>query len=121
MFDNEAYARLINLLLMKDNSTQAMQVKDFAETHIKGFTLNDAANSLLIITQVRRDYLKDALTTLKTALDLDQIPSRLAVTRLIQACALKGDTESVQDIQKLVNGLEDSIDFLVWFSSITLL
>ena len=28
VFDNEAYARLINLLLMKDNSPQAMQVKD---------------------------------------------------------------------------------------------
>uniref|UniRef100_A0AAA9S7U0 Leucine-rich PPR motif-containing protein, mitochondrial n=1 Tax=Bos taurus TaxID=9913 RepID=A0AAA9S7U0_BOVIN len=122
VFDNEAYARLINLLLMKDNSTQAMQVKDFAETHIKGFTLNDAANSLLIITQVRRDYLKDALTTLKTALDLDQIPSRLAVTRLIQACALKGDTESVQDIQKLVNGLEDSIGLsrMVFINNIAL-
>ncbi|KAF4016265.1 hypothetical protein G4228_008102 [Cervus hanglu yarkandensis] len=122
VFDNEAYARLINLLLMKDNSTQAMQVKDFAETHIKGFTLNDAANSLLIITQVRRDYLKDALTTLKTALDLDQIPSRLAVTRLIQACALKGDTESIHDIQKLVNGLEDSIGLsrMVFINNIAL-
>ncbi|KAM9721033.1 leucine-rich PPR motif-containing protein, mitochondrial [Dama dama] len=122
VFDNEAYARLINLLLMKDNSMQAMQVKDFAETHIKGFTLNDAANSLLIITQVRRDYLKDALTTLKTALDLDQIPSRLAVTRLIQACALKGDTESIHDIQKLVNGLEDSIGLsrMVFINNIAL-
>uniref|UniRef100_A0A452FEM5 Leucine-rich PPR motif-containing protein, mitochondrial n=1 Tax=Capra hircus TaxID=9925 RepID=A0A452FEM5_CAPHI len=122
VFDNETYARLINLLLMKDNSTQAMQVKDFAETHIKGFTLNDAANSLLIITQVRRDYLKDALTTLKTALDLDQIPSRLAVTRLIQACALKGDTESIHDIQKLVNGLEDSIGLsrMVFINNIAL-
>ncbi|CAI9174213.1 unnamed protein product [Rangifer tarandus platyrhynchus] len=122
VFDNEAYARLINLLLVKDNSTQAMQVKDFAETHIKGFTLNDAANSLLIITQVRRDYLKDALTTLKTALDLDQIPSRLAVTRLIQACALKGDTESIHDIQKLVNGLEDSIGLsrMVFINNIAL-
>ena len=28
VFDNEAYAKLINLLLGKDNSTQAMQVKD---------------------------------------------------------------------------------------------
>ena len=28
VFDNEAYAKLINLLLVKDNSTQAMQVKD---------------------------------------------------------------------------------------------
>uniref|UniRef100_A0A8C6VCS6 Leucine rich pentatricopeptide repeat containing n=1 Tax=Naja naja TaxID=35670 RepID=A0A8C6VCS6_NAJNA len=28
------------------------------ENHIKGFVLNDAASSLLILTQVRRDYLK---------------------------------------------------------------
>ncbi|XP_057597000.1 leucine-rich PPR motif-containing protein, mitochondrial isoform X2 [Hippopotamus amphibius kiboko] len=122
VFGNETYASLIKLLLMKDNPTQAMHVKNFAETHIKGFTLNDAANSLLIITQVRRDYLKDALTTLKTALDLEQIPSRVAVTRLIQACALKGDTESIQDIQKLVNGLEDSIGLsrMVFINNIAL-
>ena len=64
----------------------------------------------------------DALTTLKTALDLDQIPSRLAVTRLIQACALKGDTESIYDIQKLVNGLEDSIGLsrMVFINNIAL-
>uniref|UniRef100_A0A452FEZ5 Leucine-rich PPR motif-containing protein, mitochondrial n=1 Tax=Capra hircus TaxID=9925 RepID=A0A452FEZ5_CAPHI len=103
-------------------STIYYRIRSIAETHIKGFTLNDAANSLLIITQVRRDYLKDALTTLKTALDLDQIPSRLAVTRLIQACALKGDTESIHDIQKLVNGLEDSIGLsrMVFINNIAL-
>ncbi|KAK2509620.1 hypothetical protein MC885_011331 [Smutsia gigantea] len=109
VFDSETYISLIKLLLAKDNFTEAMKVKDFAETHIKGFTLNDAANSLLIIRQVRRDYLKEALTTLKMALDLEQIPSRIAVTRLIQACALKGDVESVQVIQKMTNGLENSI------------
>ncbi|XP_045301842.1 leucine-rich PPR motif-containing protein, mitochondrial [Leopardus geoffroyi] len=109
VLNNETYGSLIKLLLEKDSFLQAMQVKDVAETHIKGFTLNDAANSLLIITQVRRDYLKEALKTLKTALDLEQTPSRIAVTRLIQACALKGDVESIQEIQKMVNGLEDSI------------
>lgn len=105
VFSSEAYSTLIGLLLRKDSFTQAMQVKDFAETHIKGFTLNDAANSLLIITQVRRDYLKAALETLKAALDLEQIPSKVAVTRLIQAFALKGDLESIEAIQKMVNGL----------------
>nr|XP_036846737.1 leucine-rich PPR motif-containing protein, mitochondrial [Manis javanica] len=109
VFDSETYTSLIKLLLAKDNFTDAMKVKDFAETHIKGFTLNDAANSLLIIRQVRRDYLKEALTTLKMALDLEQIPSRVAVTRLIQACALKGDVESIQVIQKMTSGLENSI------------
>lgn len=51
----------------------------------------------------------EALTTLKMALDLEQIPSRVAVTRLIQACALKGDVESIQVIQKMTSGLENSI------------
>ncbi|XP_055475023.1 leucine-rich PPR motif-containing protein, mitochondrial [Psammomys obesus] len=106
VFSSEAYSALINLLLRKDNFTQATKVKDFAETHIKGFTLNDAANSLLIITQVRRDYLKGALATLKETLDLEQIPSKLAVTRLIQAFGLKGDLESIEAIQKMVNGLD---------------
>ncbi|KAM7078688.1 leucine-rich PPR motif-containing protein, mitochondrial [Molossus nigricans] len=121
VFNSETYNSLIKLLL-KDNFTQAMQVKDFAETHIKGFTLNDAANSLLIITQVRRDYLKEALTALKMALDLKQTPSRIAVTRLIQACALKGDLESIQAIQKMVNGLKDSIGLsnMVFINNIAL-
>jgi leucine-rich PPR motif-containing protein len=47
-----------------------------------------------------------ALTTLQTALDLEQIPSRLSVTRLIQAFALKGDVQSIEAIQKMVNGLD---------------
>ncbi|KAF6321370.1 leucine rich pentatricopeptide repeat containing [Rhinolophus ferrumequinum] len=122
VFNSESYISLIKLLLVKDSFIQAMQVKDFAETHIKGFTLNDAANSLLIITQVRRDYLKEALKTLKTTLDLKQTPSRIAVTRLIQACALKGDLENIQAIQKMVNGLEDSIGLsnMVFINNIAL-
>ncbi|XP_008581378.1 PREDICTED: leucine-rich PPR motif-containing protein, mitochondrial-like, partial [Galeopterus variegatus] len=122
VFNSETYTRLIKLLLSEECLTQAMQVKDFAETHIKGFTLNDAANSLLIITQVRRDYLKEALTTLKTALDLQQTPSRVAVTRLIQAFALKGNVQSIEEIQKMVNGLEDSIGLsnMVFINNIAL-
>uniref|UniRef100_A0A7N9CI48 Leucine-rich PPR motif-containing protein, mitochondrial n=1 Tax=Macaca fascicularis TaxID=9541 RepID=A0A7N9CI48_MACFA len=109
VFNAETYSDLIKLLLSKEYFTQAVEVKAFAETHIKGFTLNDAANSLLIITQVRRDYLKEALTTLKTALDQQQTPSGIAVTRLIQALAMKGDVENIEVVQKMVNGLEDSI------------
>ncbi|KAM6179765.1 leucine-rich PPR motif-containing protein, mitochondrial [Erethizon dorsatum] len=121
MFNSDTYRTLIQLLLLKDNFIQAMQVKDVAETHIKGFTLNDAANSILIITQVRRDYLKAALTTLKTALDLDQIPSRLSVTRLIQAFASKGDVQSIEAVQKMVNG-RDSIGLsnMVFINNIAL-
>ncbi|XP_037662486.1 leucine-rich PPR motif-containing protein, mitochondrial [Choloepus didactylus] len=122
IFNSETYCNLIKLLLWKDSFTEAMQVKSVAEIHIKGFTLNGAANSLLIATQVRRDYLKEALTTLKTTLNLEQIPSKTAVTRLIQALALKGDVESIQMIQKMVKGLEDSIGLshMVFINNIAL-
>ncbi|EMP42592.1 Leucine-rich PPR motif-containing protein [Chelonia mydas] len=81
----------------------------YAETHIKGFTLNDAASSLLIITQVRRDYLKDAVSTLKTVLESDMVPIPLAVTRLVQALAMKGDLESICTVEKMVENLAASI------------
>lgn len=44
------------------------------------------------------------------------------MTRLIQACALKGDVESIQEIQKMVNGLEDSIGLsnMVFINNIAL-
>ncbi|XP_042531346.1 leucine-rich PPR motif-containing protein, mitochondrial [Dipodomys spectabilis] len=120
VFSSETYDTLIKFLL-KDNFVQAMEVKDFAETHIKGFTLNDAANSLLIITQVRRDYLKGALATLQTSVNLQQTPSRLAVTRLIQALALKGDIQSIEAIQKMVDGLDSiGLSNMVFINNIAL-
>lgn len=120
-FNSDTYRTLIKFLLWRDNFTQAMKVKDVAETHIKGFTLNDAANSLLIRTQVRRDYLKEALTTLKTALDLDQIPSKQSVTCLIQALATKGDVQSIEAIQKMVSGINSiGLSKMVFINNIAL-
>uniref|UniRef100_H2QHU2 Leucine-rich PPR motif-containing protein, mitochondrial n=1 Tax=Pan troglodytes TaxID=9598 RepID=H2QHU2_PANTR len=122
VFNAETYSNLVKLLMSEDYFTQAMEVKAFAETHIKGFTLNDAANSRLIITQVRRDYLKEAVTTLKTVLDQQQTPSRLAVTRVVQALAMKGDVENIEVVQKMLNGLEDSIGLskMVFINNIAL-
>ncbi|XP_020856902.1 leucine-rich PPR motif-containing protein, mitochondrial isoform X1 [Phascolarctos cinereus] len=109
VFSALAYSTVIKLLLASGSLDEALNVKNIAQTHIKGFTLNDAANSLLIITQVRRDYLKDALTTLKTALDSHQVPSSVSVTRLVQAFASKGDKENIQVIKNMVDDLQDSI------------
>ncbi|XP_044519217.1 leucine-rich PPR motif-containing protein, mitochondrial [Gracilinanus agilis] len=109
VFSSLIYSSLIKLLLANGSLKEALNVKEVAETHIKGFTLNDAASSLLIITQVRRDYLKDAFTTLKTTLDSDQVPSPLSVTRLIQALALKGDKETIQVIEKMLQDVQNPI------------
>uniref|UniRef100_A0A8U7MAX9 Leucine rich pentatricopeptide repeat containing n=1 Tax=Corvus moneduloides TaxID=1196302 RepID=A0A8U7MAX9_CORMO len=80
-----------------------------AETHIKGFTLNSAASSLLIISQVRRDYLKDALAVLKGMLDSGMLPTRPAVTALIQALAEKGDIKNLQVLENILGGVTKSI------------
>uniref|UniRef100_A0A8C3XQ49 Leucine-rich PPR motif-containing protein, mitochondrial n=1 Tax=Chelydra serpentina TaxID=8475 RepID=A0A8C3XQ49_CHESE len=109
MFPPSAYSTLIKALLAEGCLEEAIKVKNIAETHIKGFTLNDAASSLLIITQVRRDYLKDAMSTLKTVVESDMVPIPLAVTRLIQALAMKGDLESICAVEKMVENLAASI------------
>ncbi|CAH2254796.1 leucine-rich PPR motif-containing, mitochondrial [Pelobates cultripes] len=104
-----AYTNMIKALLSEGLLKEAEKVKASAEHRIKGFTLNDVANSLFIITQVRRDYLKDALTTLKSMLEDDKVPSQLAVTRLVQALAMKGDWKSIETVEEMMGSIGSSI------------
>lgn len=108
-FNASVYSSLIKALLSEGYLEEAIKVKERAGTHIKGFALNDAANSLLIITQVRRDYLKDALSSLRTMLESDMVPTALAVTRLVQGLAMKGDVESIQAVERMMAGIGKSI------------
>ncbi|XP_061481391.1 leucine-rich PPR motif-containing protein, mitochondrial [Rhineura floridana] len=103
------YSDLIKALLSKGFLEKAFEVKNIAETHIKGFVLNDAASSLLIITQVRRDYLKDAMSTFKMLLERDQVPLPVAVTQLVQAFAERGDLENISTVEKMMATLSSSI------------
>uniref|UniRef100_A0A8C9N6A9 Leucine rich pentatricopeptide repeat containing n=1 Tax=Serinus canaria TaxID=9135 RepID=A0A8C9N6A9_SERCA len=100
---------LIKALLAQNCLDEALDVKRIAETHIKGFTLNSAASSLLIISQVRRDYLKDALAVLKGMLDSGMLPTRPAVTALIQALAEKGDVKNLQVLENILGDVTKSI------------
>ncbi|XP_030354937.1 leucine-rich PPR motif-containing protein, mitochondrial isoform X2 [Strigops habroptila] len=97
-----SYFTLIKALLAQDCLEQAIKVKQIAETHIKGFTLNSAASSLLIISQVRRDYLKDAMAGLKGILDSGSLPARSAVMALIQSLAEKGDLKNLQALKNML-------------------
>uniref|UniRef100_A0A803VXL6 Leucine rich pentatricopeptide repeat containing n=1 Tax=Ficedula albicollis TaxID=59894 RepID=A0A803VXL6_FICAL len=100
---------LVKALLAQNCLDEALDVKRIAETHIKGFTLNSAASSLLIISQVRRDYLKDALAALKGMLDRGMLPTRSAVTALIQALAEKGDIKSLQVLENILGDITKSL------------
>ncbi|XP_072121072.1 leucine-rich PPR motif-containing protein, mitochondrial isoform X1 [Mobula birostris] len=110
LLSSAAYSSFITALLSRGLLEDAMEMKSKVETRIKGFTLNDAANSLLIITQVRRDNLKGGVATLKTMLQTNQMPSQLAISRLIQALGLKGDVEQIQSVEQLMGNLPQSIN-----------
>ncbi|NXP82093.1 LPPRC protein, partial [Ramphastos sulfuratus] len=108
-FHYRSYDTLIKALLAQNCLEEAIQVKHIAETHIKGFTLNSAASSLLIISQVRRDYLKDAMTVLKGMLDSGSLPTRPALTALIQTLAEKGDLKNLQALKTMLEDITQSI------------
>uniref|UniRef100_A0A8C7RZ81 Leucine-rich pentatricopeptide repeat containing n=1 Tax=Oncorhynchus mykiss TaxID=8022 RepID=A0A8C7RZ81_ONCMY len=72
---------------------------------VPGFKLNDIANSLLIITQVKRGLAKDGMSTLKSMLQGDQVPSKLSVTRLVQSLGSHGDVQGIQEVEVLMKGL----------------
>lgn len=51
----------------------------------------------------------DAMSSLKTLLENEYVPSRLAVTRLVQALAQKGDVQSICAVEKMMGSLRKSI------------
>uniref|UniRef100_A0A8B9SID6 Leucine rich pentatricopeptide repeat containing n=1 Tax=Anas platyrhynchos TaxID=8839 RepID=A0A8B9SID6_ANAPL len=109
-YQYRTYVTLIKALLSQDSFEEAIQVKHIAETHIKGFTLNSAASSLLIISQVRRDYLKDALAAFQGMLDSGLLPTRPAVIVLAEALAVKGDMKNLKAFGNMIEDITKSID-----------
>ncbi|XP_067092974.1 leucine-rich PPR motif-containing protein, mitochondrial [Osmerus mordax] len=99
------YNSLIKVLLAEGNMEDAMVVKDIAVSRIPRFHLNDIASSLLVITQAKKDQVKDAMETLRTMLQTDQVPSQLSVTRLVQALGRHGDIQGIEEAQTLMNGM----------------
>ncbi|XP_020656183.3 leucine-rich PPR motif-containing protein, mitochondrial isoform X3 [Pogona vitticeps] len=110
VFPSHVYSDLTKGLLGNGYLENAMEVQKIAETHIKGFVLNDVASSRLIIAQVRRDYLKDAMLTFKKMVESGGVPTSLSVTQLVQALAEKGDLESIRTVEKMIKNLHKAIN-----------
>uniref|UniRef100_A0AAY4D1Z8 PROP1-like PPR domain-containing protein n=1 Tax=Denticeps clupeoides TaxID=299321 RepID=A0AAY4D1Z8_9TELE len=104
------YDGVIRSLLAAGSLEDAMAVREIAISHIPGFKLSDMASSLLIITQVKRNEVKDAMAHLKTMLQLDQVPSQLAITRLVQGLGSHGDVHGIEEVEGLVKALGTSLN-----------
>ncbi|XP_077093418.1 leucine-rich PPR motif-containing protein, mitochondrial [Siphateles boraxobius] len=100
-----AYDNLIKGLLARGNIEDAIAVKNIAADHIPRFSLSDIANNLLIISQVKRCQMNDAMEILKGMLQADQVPSQLAITRLVQGLANEGNAQDIQGVEALVKTL----------------
>ncbi|XP_051945899.1 leucine-rich PPR motif-containing protein, mitochondrial [Xyrauchen texanus] len=99
------YDALIKAFLASGNIEDAVAVKNIATNHIVGFNLSDMASNLLLITQVKRGQMKDALDVLKGMLQADQMPSQLAITRLVQGFGSEGNTKGIQEVESFVKSL----------------
>uniref|UniRef100_A0A8C6KJS9 Leucine rich pentatricopeptide repeat containing n=1 Tax=Nothobranchius furzeri TaxID=105023 RepID=A0A8C6KJS9_NOTFU len=99
------YDHLIRALLSEGSIEEAMVVKKMAESHVPGFKLSEIANSLLIISYSVRGQVKEAMERLKSMLQLDFVPSTLAITRLVQALANHGDVAAIQEVESLITSL----------------
>ncbi|KAM9344741.1 leucine-rich PPR motif-containing protein, mitochondrial [Symphorus nematophorus] len=104
------YDHLIRALLAKGSMEEAMATKDIAVSHVPSFQLSDFANNLLMITQSKKGQTKDALETMKSMLSANQVPSQLAITRLVQALGSHGDVAGIQVVESLMKDLGVSIN-----------
>nr|XP_055025891.1 leucine-rich PPR motif-containing protein, mitochondrial [Misgurnus anguillicaudatus] len=105
VFSPAPYDALIKALLAGGNMEDAKAVQDIATNHIPGFKLSDMASNLLIVTQVKRSQTQDALETLKGMLQSDQVPSQLAITRLVQGLGSEGNAQGIQEVEAMINSL----------------
>lgn len=104
------YDQLIRALLADGSLEDAMVVKDIAVSRIPSFKLSDIATNLLIITQSKTGKVEDALLSLKSMMQADYVPSKFAVTRLVQALGSQGNLASIQEVEKLMKGLGTSLN-----------
>uniref|UniRef100_A0A673BQG9 Pentacotripeptide-repeat region of PRORP domain-containing protein n=1 Tax=Sphaeramia orbicularis TaxID=375764 RepID=A0A673BQG9_9TELE len=111
VFGPASYDHLIRALLAEGSMDDAMALKDIAGSHIPGFKMSDTATNLLIVTQSKKDLVTDAVQTLKSMLQVNHVPSQLAITRLVQALGRKGDVSGIEDVQKLMKGLSTPLNF----------
>uniref|UniRef100_A0A3P9M7R0 Leucine-rich pentatricopeptide repeat containing n=1 Tax=Oryzias latipes TaxID=8090 RepID=A0A3P9M7R0_ORYLA len=99
------FDHLIRTLLSQGFIEDAMVVKKMADFQVSGFQLSNIASSLLVISHSKRGQAKEGLETMKAMLQLDHIPSNLAIIRLVQTLGSQGDVAGIQEVQSLINSL----------------
>ncbi|XP_054455932.1 leucine-rich PPR motif-containing protein, mitochondrial [Anoplopoma fimbria] len=104
------YDQLIRALLAQGSIEDALAVKDIAASHLPDFQLSEIATNLLIITHSKKGQVKEALEKLKSMLQVNHVPSQLAITRVIQVLGSHGDVAGIQEAESLTKGLATTLN-----------
>ncbi|XP_007551253.1 leucine-rich PPR motif-containing protein, mitochondrial [Poecilia formosa] len=105
-----SYDHVIRALLAQGHIEDAMVVKQLAQSRLPGFKLSEIANNLLIISYSKRGQTREALEKLKSLLQLNQVPSHLAITRLVQALGNQGNVAEIQEVESVVKTLGTNVN-----------
>ncbi|XP_054885864.1 leucine-rich PPR motif-containing protein, mitochondrial [Poeciliopsis prolifica] len=104
-----SYDHVIRALLAQGHIEDALVVKQLAHAHLPEFKLSETASNLLIMSYSKRGKATEALETLQSMLELDHVPSHLAVIRLVQALGNQGDVAGIQEVETAVKTLGTNV------------
>ncbi|XP_062375874.1 leucine-rich PPR motif-containing protein, mitochondrial isoform X2 [Sardina pilchardus] len=96
---------LIKALLAAGSLEEAMEIRNIATTRNPDFKMSDVASSLLLVTLVKKDQVKEAKEVLQSILQANQVPSPLAITRLVQGLSSHGDVQGIQEVEEKVKSI----------------
>ncbi|PWA25954.1 hypothetical protein CCH79_00001841 [Gambusia affinis] len=105
-----SYDHVIRALLAQGHIEDAMVVKQLAQSHLPGFKLSEIANNLLIISYSKRGQPREALEKLKSMIQMDHMPSHLAITRMVQALGNQGDVAGIQEVESVAKTLGTNVN-----------
>ncbi|XP_047458532.1 leucine-rich PPR motif-containing protein, mitochondrial [Mugil cephalus] len=99
------YDHVVRCLLANGSIDDAMTVVDLAKSRVADFKMSAIASNLFIITCSAKGQPRDGLEKLKAIIELDQVPSRISVTRLVQSLGVHGDVSGIQEVEEVVKKL----------------
>uniref|UniRef100_A0A3Q3MX86 Leucine rich pentatricopeptide repeat containing n=1 Tax=Mastacembelus armatus TaxID=205130 RepID=A0A3Q3MX86_9TELE len=96
----------ICFLFLFPNSTLSTEAYGMLkEADKKGVALGPAHYDQLIRALLAKGSIEDAMVKLKSMLKTDQMPSQLAVTRLVQALGNHGEVAGIEEVESQMKGL----------------
>ncbi|KAM9804120.1 leucine-rich PPR motif-containing protein, mitochondrial [Neosynchiropus ocellatus] len=109
-FSPNVYDQVIRAFLAGGSIETAMLTQKIAESRVPGYQLSDIASSLLVVSYSQKGQVNEALDTLKSMLQRNNVPSPLSITRLVQALSSQGNVAGIEEVKTLMLDLNTPLN-----------